>query len=196
MFFSDAVVAIALTLLVLPLAEVATEAADKYPDSHHLFADNQAKIYSFVLSFAVIARIWTAHHRLFEQIKAYNRRLMRANLGWLLAIVVLPFPTELIGQFDHDRLNAAFYIGTVLAANAFLFAMIMIVRAEPGLAEDGAGIPGEQLFTSGVTLGLLAAALVVAVAVPAIGYFALMFLVLTYPIIWIRQRLHPAEVTA
>jgi uncharacterized membrane protein len=195
-FFSDAVVAIALTLLILPLADAAPEAARKYPDAYHLITENDAKIYSFLLSFVVIARLWMAHHRLFEQIKAYNRRLMQANLGWLLTIVVLPFPTEMIGQFRDDRLTASFYIGTVLAANVFLFAMIMIVRADPDLAKDGDGISDRQRFASGVTMGILAVALVLAAVVPRVGYFALLLLLLTYPISRIWERRRPAETSA
>jgi hypothetical protein len=45
---------------------------------------NQWQIYSFLLSFAVIARQWISHHRLFEQIKAYSPPLMAVNLCWLL----------------------------------------------------------------------------------------------------------------
>jgi uncharacterized membrane protein len=68
-----------------------------------VITENQWKIYSFLLSFFVIGRLWMSRHRIFEQIKAYNRRLMNVNLWWLLTIVVLPFPTEMIGGFDDDR---------------------------------------------------------------------------------------------
>jgi uncharacterized membrane protein len=195
-FFSDAVVAIALTLLILPLADTASEAATKYADSYRLITENEAKIYSFLLSFVVIARLWMAHHRLFEQVKAYNRRLMQANLGWLLTIVVLPFPTEMIGKFHNDRFTELFYIGTVLAANALLFAMIIIVSAHPDLAKDDEGIPDRQRFLSGLTMGLLAASFVLAAAVPRLGYFAILLLLLTTPIFWLWDRRHPAETHA
>jgi uncharacterized membrane protein len=39
------------------------------------------------------------------------------NLCWLLTIVVLPFPTEMIAGFDHDYFTPLFYIGTVLASS-------------------------------------------------------------------------------
>jgi uncharacterized membrane protein len=187
-FFSDAVVAIALTLLILPLADVAPEAAEKYANSFEVITSNQAKIYSFLLSFAVIARLWMVHHRLFEQVKAYNHRLMVMNLGWLLTIVVLPFPTEMIGKFDDDRFTAAFYIGTILAADIFLFAMILTVRADPALARHGDGVPDRRRFEMGVTTATLAVALVLAATVPGVGYFALLLLVLSSPISRIRYR--------
>lgn len=187
MFFSDAVVAIALTLLILPLADAAPEAAEKYANSFEVITANQAKIYSFLLSFAVIARLWMAHHRFFEQVKAYNHRLMVMNLGWLLTIVVIPFPTEMIGKFDDDRFTAAFYIGTILASDICLLAMILTLRADPALAKHSDGIPGRQGST-GVTTALLAVALVLAATVPGVGYFALLLLLLSYPISRIRSR--------
>src|SRR5436305_3338921 len=98
-FFSDAVVAIALTLLVLPLAAAIPDAVSKHVGSLDVIRENQRLIYSFLLSFAVIARLWVTHHRLFEHVKAYSYPLLVANLCWLLTIVVLPFPTEMIGGF-------------------------------------------------------------------------------------------------
>jgi uncharacterized membrane protein len=187
-FFSDAVVAIALTLLVLPLADVVPEAAAKHADSLEVITANQWKIYSFLLSFAVIARLWMAHHRLFEQVKAYSHRLMVVNLCWLLTIVILPFPTEMIGGFDNDRFTAAFYIGTVLAANVCLLAMILITRADPSVAKDPGGVPDRRRFSSAVTTGLLALALALAALVPGVGYLALLLLSLSYPVSWIRRR--------
>ena len=187
-FFSDAVVAIALTLLVLPLAEAVPEAVSEHTGSVELITANQWKIYSFLLSFVVIARLWVGHHRLFEQVKAYNYPLLVANHGWLLAIVVLPFPTEMIGGFEEDRFTASLYIGTILLSSICLLAMTLIVRADPEVAKRPGGVPDEQRFNMWVTTGILAVALVLAALVPGVGYFALLLLVLGSPISRIRNR--------
>jgi uncharacterized membrane protein len=187
-FFSDAVVAIALTLLVLPLAETVPEAMSKHADSLEVITSNPWKIYSFLLSFAVIARLWIAHHHLFEQVKASSDRLMVANLCWLLTIVVLPFPTEMIGGFDSDRFAAAFYTGTVLASNLCTLAMILIIRADPELAKNEGGIPDRRRFAAVVNAGLLVVALALAALVPGVGYFALLLLLLTRPASLLRDR--------
>ncbi|MCW2862806.1 MAG: hypothetical protein JWP48_4514 [Actinoallomurus sp.] len=187
-FFSDAVVAIALTLLILPLVDAVQEAASHHTDSFEVISGNQWKIYSFLLSFAVIARIWVSHHRLFEQVKAYNRPLMVANLWWLLTIVVLPFPTEMIGGFDEDRFTATFYIGTILAANLCVLAMILIVRADPALLRTDAGALDRQRFAIALNAGLLALGLALAALVPRVGYFALLLLLLVHPVARIRDR--------
>ena len=81
-FFADA--AIAITLLVLPLVDAVPGAVAQHLDPAELISENQKKIYSFLLSFAVIARLWVAHHHVFEQVKSYSRPLMVANFGWVL----------------------------------------------------------------------------------------------------------------
>jgi uncharacterized membrane protein len=187
-FFSDAVVAIALTLLILPLADTVPEAVARHAHSIEVITDNQWKIYSFLLSFAVIARLWIFHHRLFEQVKAYSPPLMVANLCWLLTIVVLPFPTEMIGGFNDDRFTAAFYIGTMLAANLCQLAMIFIIRADPAVARNSGGVPDRQRFTAVVIAVLFAVALALAALVPGVGYFALLLLALAVPASRIRYR--------
>jgi uncharacterized membrane protein len=187
-FFSDAVVAIALTLLILPLADVVPEAAAEHADSLKVITENQWKIYSFLLSFFVIGRLWMSHHRIFEQIKAYNRWLMNVNLWWLLTIVVLPFPTEMIGGFREDRFTASLYIATVLLSSICLLAMTLIIRADPDVAKHPGGVPDKQRFDTAVTTGILVVALALAALVPGVGYFALLLLVLGGPIGRIRNR--------
>ncbi|MFP3380774.1 TMEM175 family protein, partial [Bacillus sp. SIMBA_069] len=62
--FSDAAVAIAITLLILPLVDAAGQIGHS---SFGEFIDkNFWEIFAFVVSFAVIARFWVVHHRIFE----------------------------------------------------------------------------------------------------------------------------------
>jgi uncharacterized membrane protein len=100
--FTDAVVAIAVTLLILPLVDVGTAAVAENLRTRAVISDHKTQILSFLLSFVVIARLWLTHHRIFEHVKAYNSRLMELNMFWLLTIVILPFPTAMISGSD-DR---------------------------------------------------------------------------------------------
>ncbi|MEO3876165.1 TMEM175 family protein [Nonomuraea sp. B12E4] len=184
-FFSDAVVAIALTLLVLPLADAIPEAVAAHTSSIAVVTENGWKIFSFLISFGVIARLWIFHHRLFERVKAYNHQLVMVNLCWLLTIAVIPFPTEMIGGFNDDRFTATFYIATVLASNVCQLAMIMIIRADPDIAKHSGGVPARQLFDSIVATGLLVLALALAALIPGIGAFSLLVLLLGHPASWI-----------
>src|SRR4030095_302772 len=93
--FSDGVVAIAITLLILPLTEI-------HPTEHATLADivaeHSAELGAFALSFAVIANYWTLHHDLFRPLQRHNGRIVLLNMFWLAAIVFLPFPTALIAD--------------------------------------------------------------------------------------------------
>jgi uncharacterized membrane protein len=109
--FSDGVVAIAITLLILPLTEI------EPPEGATLInvvADNEGALFAFALSFAVIANYWTVHHAIFRPVRRHNPQLILLNMLWLAAIVFLPFPTSLI----EDGLGGGFgtlYICALLA---------------------------------------------------------------------------------
>jgi uncharacterized membrane protein len=95
--FSDAVLAIAITLLVLDL---------KVPSpgqGGHTLAWNLAREWpayaAYVLSFLVIGIMWVNHHSLFAQVERVDRPLLFTNLLLLIGIAVLPFPTALFAEY-------------------------------------------------------------------------------------------------
>ncbi|MFI9380688.1 TMEM175 family protein [Kutzneria sp. NPDC052558] len=175
-FFTDAVVAIALTLLILPLTEVVPEVVAAHGDPVEAITENQATIWSFLLSFVVIGRQWFAHHRLFEQVRAYNTPLAVTNMLWLLTVIVMPFATQMVGGFSINLFTSLLYIGTILANSACVSVMTLIVRADPALLRDNAEIDRRWLFnTFGTTLALVVA-FVLVVIVPATNYYSLLLL--------------------
>ena len=87
--FSDAVVAIAITLLVLPLVDSASSIGNE--SLSMFFHHNQTKLWAFALSFAVIGSFWWGQHQLFERVRAYNGVLVWGMFLWLLGIVFLPY---------------------------------------------------------------------------------------------------------
>ena len=115
---SDAVVAIAISLLILPVVDSASELTGSAAD---LIGDNSDRLFAFALSFVVIARFWVAHHALFGRIERQNHVLLWLNLAWLLTIVFLPLPTELIGvRGTGEAFVRGLYIGAVFACSVLL----------------------------------------------------------------------------
>ena len=114
-FFSDAVVAIAITLLALELRV--------QPANGHLaFADIANawhKFAAFFVSFIIIAVFWVNHHRFFVHIKAIDSRMMVHNICWLLFIVLLPFTSSLIGNDPFNRTAMLVYSVNVLLVTYF-----------------------------------------------------------------------------
>jgi uncharacterized membrane protein len=187
--FTDAVVAIAVTLLILPLVDVGTEAVTENLRTRMVISDHKTQILSFLLSFVVIARLWLTHHRIFEHVKAYNSRLMELNMFWLLTIVVLPFPTAMISGSD-DRFTAPLYIGTILASSIGQSALTLLVRGNPQLETAENPITSKYVVSTVTATVLFAVAFALAVLVPGVNYYALLLLLLvpTVTRIWGNYR--------
>lgn len=101
-FFSDAVFAIAITLLAL---EIRLPAGSDIRSDGELLAALLGiwpRYLSYAVSFLVIGVYWMAHHRMFRSIARYDRRLLFLNLLLLLCIAFVPFPTAVLGEYSSS----------------------------------------------------------------------------------------------
>jgi uncharacterized membrane protein len=113
--FSDGVFAIAITLLVLQL-----EVPESADDLGRALRDQLPDLFAFALSFAVLGKIWWAfHHRLFSSLSAFDGRLITINFLYLALAVLVPFSSELIGDYGDDREAVIVY-----AANLGLLSLV------------------------------------------------------------------------
>lgn len=175
--FSDGVVAIAITLLILPLVDAATHIDGSV---WTFLQDNSFRIFVFVLSFLVIGRFWFVHHALYENAVAYNSQLLWANLFWLLTIVFQPFSTELLASGGADGpLRSAIYVGTMLLTCVAALLQQLVLLRYPELRAPGASLRVQPYVT--IVL-IMALALVVAVLIPRIGLLALLLLAISTPL--------------
>lgn len=134
--FSDAVVAIAITLLVLPMTDVASKITDR-SSPVDLWHEDSGAIWAFAISFVVLANYWLIHHRMFEAIQAYDGALVWLNIGWLFSIVLLPFSTELIAQVSFANGWGLIYTVNLAAISAFLTLIGWHVKRTPRLQAPG-----------------------------------------------------------
>jgi uncharacterized membrane protein len=173
--FIDAIVAIAITLLVLPLVDVAGELAHGGSVAR-LLGDHLPQLYGFLLSFVVIAQLWFAQHHVLSTLAVQDPLVSRLMVLWLLSIVVLPFPTALVAQAGGQPVTKVLYIGT-MAVSASCLALISrrIARHREIRDTDEAPDPAAAVVTAATFL----AALVITLAVPATGYYPLLLLLLT-----------------
>ncbi|HYB87580.1 MAG TPA: TMEM175 family protein [Streptosporangiaceae bacterium] len=112
LFFSDAVFAIAITLLVVDI-RVPDVVINSAQQIHHSWD----KILSFTISFLVIGLFWMGHHRLFRYITALDRRLIFLNLLFLGTIAFLPYPTALLfAGSTKQPAGTVFYASCVAGA--------------------------------------------------------------------------------
>lgn len=183
-FFTDAVTAIAITLLILPIVDLVPEYSATAGASVGGFLDAYSgQLASFLLSFVIIGRLWLANHHALEPVERQSDMLLKLSLAWAFTIVLLPLPTALIASLKHvDRAGDAFYIGTMTASSLLLTAICWEVYRRPEL---GAGDRQAALLNL-YGVGSIAAAFVVALAIalifPSIGLFALLLLLATIPL--------------
>ena len=177
--FSDGVVAIAITLLVLPLVDAAS---DYSGDVGSFLGEHLGKLLLFFLSFAVIGNFWVVHHRMWERVTSYTSALLWANLLWLMSIVFLPFPTALLASSPGgDRTTYGLYVGTMVVTTAANVLMQAIIVHTPALqAEEARGTLSLRGYV--ISLAIMVLALVVALALPAVGLWGLALLFLSGPI--------------
>jgi uncharacterized membrane protein len=141
--FSDAVFAIAITLLVL---EIKIEPSE-YDHLAHALAHEWPAYLAYATSFLTVGSVWIAHHSLFSRLRYIDPVLLRLNMMLLLAAAFLPFPTSVLAQALHasaqaERVAIALYGATALVIELLLQAAVRYAASQPGLvSESGEGQP-------------------------------------------------------
>lgn len=138
MFFTDAVFAIAITLLIVDLPVQ----IERTVTSHHAaFQSGQqirqaeSNIYGFAISFAVIGVFWMAHHSLFRHIKAIDRPLMLLNLLFIGTIAFLPYPTELLSASSSSQKPAVIFYAVCAGSAGLVETVVWLYATRAGLTE-------------------------------------------------------------
>lgn len=167
-FFSDAVYAIVITLLVLPLA-AEFEAPDEDTNLAHVLGELWPHILSFLISFLVIGQFWMAHHRMYRMIGSYDGGLLWLNLFCLLTVTFMPFPTAVLGAVqDEHNLEVVFYAAALTATSLAVVLMWTYARTHGLLLPEVS--PGQ---IRGFTVGSLVTLAVFVVSVGA-AFFGLL----------------------
>lgn len=124
---TDAIVAIAMTILVLPLVEAVPDVDPYRPGA---FLDSHRDLLlSFVISFLVIHVFWAAHGAAIRRLTTAEESaasLRPLNMCWLLVIVFLPFPTAVVGR-ELTTSSASLYIGTMVVLSALTSCIVSVV---------------------------------------------------------------------
>jgi uncharacterized membrane protein len=122
--FSDAVFAIAITLLAIEIklpAEIRIDKVVVSLDRHsvtdnfllYALAEMIGKFIGFFISFFIIGLYWTIHHRMFGYVVNYDRKLLWLNLVFLMAIVLMPFSTGFYSEYAVHFLKVPVIVYTV-----------------------------------------------------------------------------------
>jgi uncharacterized membrane protein len=122
--FSDGVIAIIITIMVLELRPPHEPTLDALRTLAPTFL-------SYVLSFIYIAIYWNNHHHMLYAAKAVNGEILWANMGLLFCLSLVPFTTAWLGETAGAPLPTAVYgVSLILPAFAYLILQTLIVRAD------------------------------------------------------------------
>lgn len=133
--FSDAVFAIAMTLLTvgitLPILRQPDSTSELLRDLNEL----QPEIISFFVSFTVIGFYWLAHHRFVASLVSVDNTLVALHLPYLAFIALLPFPTSMLGRYDANPVALASYALVVAVISTLEWVMFRHARADGHLRQ-------------------------------------------------------------
>ena len=173
--FVDAVVAIAMTLLILPLMESVSEAAGSGDDALTWIIEHQSQLVSFVVSFAIIAMFWMNHQRMFEDVRRVTTVLLWLLVPWMLTIVWLPVATALSGRMeDRDPVAKLVYIGSMILTSLLSLGIRLYLHRHPQLHEASRADLRLGIAADVSVAALFALALVLTLVFPVLGYYSLL----------------------
>src|SRR5918996_2148840 len=121
--FSDGVFAIAITLLVL-----AIDIPEHLPPGTtvaELIENQSGDFVAYAISFAVLGKLWLAHHRFFSAVERFDSVLMGLNLLYLAWIVLVPFTSEVLGDYGDNPAGVITYAAIMSAVSLTFQAQIM-----------------------------------------------------------------------
>ena len=133
--FSDAVVAIAITLLTLELRLPEGLAPGEVPG--HLL-ETLSGLVAFLVSFWVIASYWIAHHRIFNRISAHDGTLLTINFAFLMWVVLVPFSTSMVMEYGESQLIWDVYVCHLLLTGLTLLWLWRYASRDERLIEPDA----------------------------------------------------------
>lgn len=120
--FTDAVVAVAITLLVIPLTDIFSNSKSTNIQSILVSRSFIIAFYNFMISFFVIYSFWDSHHRMFIGIKEISNKTAKLNMFWLFTIVLVPAATA-INEATNKNFGVIIYC-LILFLNSFLLQKI------------------------------------------------------------------------
>ncbi len=121
-FFSDAVFAIAITLLTLDIRLPNIDVSRSNTELLQSMLALGSKYMAYIISFLVIGLIWIGHHRKFRLIQRYDNNLMWINLLLLMIIAFIPYPTSLISAYANQTATI-FYASVMIVASLLSLAL-------------------------------------------------------------------------
>lgn len=188
-FFSDAVFAIAITLLVIEVRPPHLPFHSSDRDQLVSLINLTPSFVAFFISFFVIGAFWAGHHRAFSLSRHWSSSLLFPNISMLCAIAFMPFATAYMGTNMGQRVPSMLYNAVLMITAILNIRLVRLATSPPVVDEsvDALTIARTRARGWGVALGA-AIAFALTFIFPPISQFGLM----TIPL-WLRLSVRRAE---
>lgn len=182
--FVDAVVAIAMTLLILPLMESASEVSKfqrEHPDFNtvQFFAEHSGQVGALIMSFSLIALAWSMHHRLYSAVQHITTSLVWLNILWMFMVICLPVTTALVGALRTDKGLLIVYVGNLVLLYMSSLAGRLYLLRHPYLIDASNTTVRNGVVADVVAVVLFLVALGLALVMPVLGFSTLLLMLFT-----------------
>ncbi len=146
-FFSDAVYAIAMTLLVVGIGF--PHVRDSELGSK--LASLDSEIISFFLGFVILGFYWISHHALLARLRAIDATFLAINLLYLAVVAFLPFPTAVVGSNGSVPLAVVLFACSLAAVSIFEVALYVCAHRRDLLTRR----PSDAEYRHDIVAGLI-----------------------------------------
>jgi uncharacterized membrane protein len=116
-FFTDAVYAIALTLIVVGIGVPTLTDAASTVELRDALWEQLPEFVSFAVGVFVIGNYWTAHHRFFSALRAVDGALVAITVAYVGFVAFLPFPISLVGAYDQNPMSVVLFAANLAAVS-------------------------------------------------------------------------------
>ncbi len=188
LLFTDGVMAIAVTLLILPVVDAALDLESRDRTVIDLLGDLRGELLGFLLGFAVIVVMWLAHQRVFSSVAWPNAWIVRLNVLWLLSITLLPFTTALIADHGDEQATVLLYVGNIALGIFSLGAVTLVKTLSPHLLLPNAAITDDDRLGAIANCVLISVAFILAALFPGLGFTVMLLMLLDGPLTRMLRR--------
>jgi len=185
---TDGIFAFAMTLLVLTLT--LPDATQTKLGLSQLLAEQWPKFFNYALSFALLAVFWIVHHQQFHFIRRTDRRHLWLNIGILMFVALVPFSTDVVGDYSDQTLAELLFSGNLLILGLLFLLNWWYACQNHRLVDTNLSyrIINRGMFRNCITPAVAAISMIVALFIPRWGLTVYLLIPVIELLPWFRGR--------